>query len=398
MPGEPGAATLPRLGLPLETSETAADECSTVDQAIQAEERCLINVDEKIASVKIALPEVLRSIQSFTRIQMNEVKSIKNRPPRAVRRALEALYVVLSCRPSESTGASWHTVGLSRILDAERLSRGLDSEKEWPRIQRMLSSSDFVQSVLSFDVSTLDRYPHVAEFAAARYFPSLRKECAEELSSVVYMDDIGSSASTEKLAPISLLGPKLRADSLSSKMPFGGATYASPAITGALPPASISSTPRGFRHSMGRMTAPVRLPLSARVNASPRLRVEEEARLRAEEEAAGLDVAAVEHASRACGVLVRWVLEVLREFFLLRELRSQRKAATERLDKAVNERKALEERKLKIKVCKLPTPPVTPPPRQVSKDNDTKKPRPSPRWIEEFSAECFAGVTPRSYE
>jgi len=45
-----------------------------------------------------------------------------------------------------------------------------------------------------------------------------------------------------------------------------------------------------------------------------------------------LDIAAVEYASRACGAMVHWVSEVLREFFALRELRLQREALHQQLE------------------------------------------------------------------
>lgn len=45
-----------------------------------------------------------------------------------------------------------------------------------------------------------------------------------------------------------------------------------------------------------------------------------------------LDITAVEYASRACGAIANWVVEVLREFFVLRRLRAHRQAASLKLD------------------------------------------------------------------
>lgn len=45
-----------------------------------------------------------------------------------------------------------------------------------------------------------------------------------------------------------------------------------------------------------------------------------------------LDIAAVEYASHACGAMVAWVWEVLREFFALRHLRMRRQAVMQQLE------------------------------------------------------------------
>merc|ERR1712216_650006 len=45
-----------------------------------------------------------------------------------------------------------------------------------------------------------------------------------------------------------------------------------------------------------------------------------------------LDMDVVEYASRACGAMTQWVSEVLREFFVVRELRLQRQALVAQLE------------------------------------------------------------------
>lgn len=125
------------------------------DFAAQAER--LARVDEQIGVFRQARVEALVKVEALTKMQANEVKAISNRPPRIVRRATEAIYAVLNC-------GRWKDSGCAT----------LDVTKEWKRIQQMLSKKDFVQSVLSFDVAALDAAPHVAEFVAERYFPSLQ--------------------------------------------------------------------------------------------------------------------------------------------------------------------------------------------------------------------------------
>jgi hypothetical protein len=366
---------------PIDAATRACDEeHDFADADVQAEERCLLVIDKKMDEVKNSMSEASQAVRAFTRVQVNEVKSIKNNPPQSVRRALEALYVVLNCRVAEVG-----IVGPGRITLSPR---GLDSEKEWPRIQRMLSSSDFVQSVLSFDLGLLDAFPHVAEFVAAKYFPMLRKECAGELSQPASRDFAGHRDSSV---------PNTKSWQSSSCQHSGVndaelrcSVYAAAQLaTGTQPLACPVSTPRIISSSAVRPVATARSPRFPRPLVSPRVQ--------AEEEHVGLDIAAVEHASRACGVLVRWVSEVLREFFLLRELRSRRRVATERRDNALSRLRASEA----VKLHKLPSPPKTPPRHHTAAAaaaaiaNTTPEVKQIPRWMKEFSTSCFVGLSPR---
>lgn len=338
----------------LDVCRGSLEESYVLDAAVQAEERHLSEIDDQIACVKKASPDVLRDVQGFTLVQMtSEVKSFKSNPPRIVRRALEALYVVLSCRPPEPGTAGTGMVG----------NRGLDSEKDWLKIQRMLSNGDFVHSVLSFDLSLLDASPNVAEFVASRYFPSLQKDCISAIDAKAAARDADTPASVSTSV-------QPRAAS-ASKSPFGAGAYAGgSSITGA--------SPRSSRTHTGSF---LKTPRSARL---PSLRQDDN----------GLDIAAVEHASRSCGVLVRWVAEVLRDFFMLRELYARRQTASKRLDDAVRSCKAIEDTKMQSDppqrttsplqaLQTLPSPPTVAPTRR------------SPRWAEEFSRSCFGGLTPR---
>lgn len=140
-------------------------QCSTLEVELEAKrreaeeksmiERLIATVEEQIHVARATRLDAVKAVQGLTRMSVDEVKAMKNRPPRIVRRALEAVYTVLNCQ---------------RWLEG---MRGFDVTKEWNRIQKMLANDGFVQSVLQFNVAGLDVVPHVVDFLVERYFPSL---------------------------------------------------------------------------------------------------------------------------------------------------------------------------------------------------------------------------------
>jgi len=136
------------LEIELDVKLREAEEKSTMEELVAS-------IEEQIRVTRETRLEAVKAVQGLTRMSVDEVKAMKNRPPRIVRRALEAVYTVLHCQ---------------RWLEG---MRGFDVTKEWHRIQRMLSNDGFVQSVLQFNVAGLDVVPHVVDFLVAKYFPSL---------------------------------------------------------------------------------------------------------------------------------------------------------------------------------------------------------------------------------
>jgi len=380
-------------------------EAQRVSEERSAEERKLAAFQSRITSAQRDRMEALVKVQSLTRTHWNEVKSLKNRPPLAVRRAAEAVYTVMNCR-------RWSPNGSAQNL------HGIDFIKEWPRIQSMLSSGGFVQACAKFDVSELKQAPNVVDFVAQRYFPGLSAEVAQQFEEHSSSLSSGASPATAKLthdlqtlfaskgsmsararaADVMLLGlPSLeRATSeqnastgleptgalllptleraiseqrgalqSSSASPASLALTVSTRQTTSTPPSGqrsatasavstrgIATTTPGATTTTTTSQPPLfscrsNRPLATIEAVQRRAQEDETHKLLARtssqrrvpssgalEKVEPLSIGAVEYASRACGVLFRWVLEVLREFFTVRELEQKCEASTQRIDDA----------------------------------------------------------------
>jgi len=257
-----------------------------------------------------------------------------------VRRAIEAIYTVLHCN--------------------EEGIRGLDVAKEWNRIQKMLSNDGFVQSVLHFDVASLDRAPHVAEYVAEKYFPGLLQEA--QLMVIPCPASSKTFSARGDLAPVIPKG--LQADTPateSSSLPQLGPTsrrhrhtvsnqdhvayppsFSSFFARTAAPSAPLEGLLPAAPGAVPTTTAMAGVGTAQALGATARRGYNRDQKKRslfsgktsteALHENETLDIAAVEYASRACGAMVHWVSEVLREFFALRELRLQREALHQQLE------------------------------------------------------------------
>ena len=202
-------------------------------------------------------------VAAMTKVQLNEVKSLKASPPPIVKRAMEPVWIVLHCKQFAKGEAALVTLDLS---------------KEWTKIQRMLISDDFVQVITSFDGSDLDSVPWVVDHVASRYFADLLPR----------QGAVGGRPSTPSHpSSPSRAGSKLgRSDSRTS----------------------LSGSPTSAFKAAGlAAVAGARL---AQLPQQP------------------LELEAVERASKACGVLVKWVQQVIREFVVLRQLRAEHASAS----------------------------------------------------------------------
>lgn len=93
--------------------------------------------------------EAAAELSRVSKRQLAEVKQMKS-PPAAVRRALEAAYLLISCERVEALPG-----GASTAL-------GRDVAKSWQRCLRMLADEHFIHRVLSFEPTRLDATPQVA--------------------------------------------------------------------------------------------------------------------------------------------------------------------------------------------------------------------------------------------
>jgi len=235
-----------------------------------------------------------------------------------------------------------------------------------------------VQSVLSFDVSSFDAVPHVAEFVADRYFATLPRGCG----TIPVSSDAAEQPAQQAVA---IVKPLAAATASSSTLHSAALSLKLPPSTPMLAPTPQRRCARGRRPSLplvpvpmqGQQSSsskakheqaarPVTLASSASSAATPRRAAAASlaaARLLRGGSCSGssssgssaassgslrprrssssslevqepLDIADVEYASHACGALARWVSELLREFFMLRSLRALSRAAKQRLDVA----------------------------------------------------------------
>lgn len=298
-----------RIEASLESTRARAAEAR---EACAVEENTLKGVEDGIAAVQKARLDALEGLRGLTKSQANEVKALKSRPPPAARRATEAVYTVLRCDRWRQTGPA--------------TMKNLDFAKEWVNIQKMLSNNDFVQSVLSFDIAALESAPHVAEFVAARYFPTLL--LTHGSIATAQSDGRGAIEAASSSVP-DAAAPKEERRS-------GRASRRMPTVQSERNSVQHASTPR---NAGGASMAAAKLLQGGarRSTATGSVAPVTET----------LDLDAVEYASHACGALARWVHEVLREFFVLRELRQRRDLAQSRLAVAttnLNEAAATEAR------------------------------------------------------
>jgi len=295
-----------------------AEQRSVLEQQVSA-------IDERIKLAQDRRLEALRTVLGFTQRSATEIKAMKNRPPPIVRKAIEAIYIVLNCRRWAPDGPEGH--------------RGLDVAKEWNRIQRMLSNDGFVQSVLQFDVAVLEGAPNVAQHVAEKYFPGVLHE-ARTCSPSSPRGDAAVAESTS-LPPVGVISSRRWPTSARAAGPLApmegvlpmasGASSSTAPAASAASAAAVAPAPKSFAASPRRErrrgasqvdTVTPRLSRSSVASRSSTEALHDEP----------LDIAAVEYASRACGAMVTWVWEVLREFFVLRELRLLRQAVLQQLE------------------------------------------------------------------
>lgn len=289
-----------------------SDQSTTVEQQIAA-------IEWRIALARAARVKAFETVQGLTRMSANEVKAMKNRPPSIVRRAIEAIFIVLSCR-------RW-------LPGAAETIQRLDVTKEWTSIQRMLSNDGFVQSVLHFDVAGLDATPHVAKYVAAKYFPGLLQEATAPLQAPTEapksLPPVTARRAPGTPAMTALAAEKESSAAWPSSARAGAAASLAP-LEGLLPgmAAAVLTTPAATAAQVAQ--PPGSTPRRSSENTERRRRNSFSRKSSTEVET--LDLDAVEYASRACGAMVRWVWEVLREFFALRDLRLQHQALRSQLE------------------------------------------------------------------
>jgi len=302
----------------LETDCRHADKVAAVAGATKAQADSKVEaIDTEIAQLDEAYKVAQQNVAALTKTQLNEVKALKTNPPAVIRRAMEALWIVMN---------------YSKLPSDDRALRAIDLSKEWTKIQKMLTADDFVSAVASFDVTQLDNFPWVPDFVVSRYFPEMLSSVASSYSAAVSltMPASGSKPQSPKTVTTTDGSEGQAGGSRPSSAASGGGLGCSGrdgAASNKLPSLSQSSS-RGSlskaldsRASLNR-TAPTALSPKARSTVS--LRSDKRASTVAPAEVQQLDLETVERASKACGVLVKWCMLVIQEFLSQRLLRVQR--------------------------------------------------------------------------
>ncbi|CAE8618737.1 unnamed protein product, partial [Polarella glacialis] len=237
---------------------------------------------------------------------------------------MESIWVLLHCK-------QW--------AQSEAALNSLDPSKEWGRIQRMLAADGFVQSVTNFAASDLDAVPWVVEYLRSHYFPDL----SPESSSSPICSDVSEASHTAPRSlpgsPLARSGSTVLSSSGSTSLIGNGARPSMVSGTSVTSSPSAPSTPS----TPSRKAASLK---SAGLSTVGAQRLASKASISSA--SAPLDLDAVDRASKVCGVLVRWCLEVLREFSALQALRAERREASSRAASAASE---LTERQSAVETC-----------------------------------------------
>lgn len=309
-----------------EVCARAASDASVAAREHAGVSTRLKSIEDQIGVTQTEHLEARDRVAAMTKAQLNEVKSLKGSPPLIVRRALESVWVVLNC-------------GLWQKGDAAL--KALDLSKEWAKIQRMLTSDNFVPTVVSFDPARLDTVPWVVDYLTAQYFTDLGQLASPGAS--VSLLPAASREGAPPSTPGSASSSRDVASSPGQASTLGGAQAAQAAQ--ALPRSPSSSSATGVplaRSGTAEGSGPPAVALqraarsqslqSAGLSAvASRPRMPRQGNVPAQ---GPLDVSAVEKASKASAVLVRWCLQVVREFVLLRSLRAERAEVIEKVDLA----------------------------------------------------------------
>lgn len=284
-----------KLEVQLRGSDDAAERADALHAAAKQK---LASVEGRLAALLEECDAAKRQVAALTKVQLNEVKSLKTSPPVIVRHALESIYLVLNCKQWASNESSL---------------QGLDLSREWAKIQRMLTDDGFVQSMTSFAPSDLDSVPWVVEYVRCRYYSDLSidhfltADLTQNSQLSIASSRPGSAAPAEATGaqtPGSWSGRVGSAALAIAGSSIVGGSVCSRSLVATAPP---SQSPKRNRKSAGLIT--VGGPRNRKV---------------ASEASVSLDVESVERANKACGVLVRWCLGILHEFFALQALKAER--------------------------------------------------------------------------
>lgn len=317
-------------------SEVAAAESFAV---LDVAERRVQGVYEKIGSIRQEAREVREKVAVLTKTQLNEVKALRTNPPRVVRQALEALWIILNCKLWVKGSTSMQT---------------LDISKEWSKVQRLLTGDNFVKTVSEFNCSELNSVPWVVDYVASQYFSDVALLCG---GSLPLAQGIVTTATGDISAIVSPMSGT-RSESLGSSAKGVAMLKASPSERRTNRAGSLTAPPpRGGSSTSSLKTA----GLAAVKGNRPT-------------QAVALDIDTVERASQACGVLVRWCIQVVREFGLLQALHCERldavagaaaaapeaaarreaaAACAERLRTALSERDSMRRRLAQLKLAEI---------------------------------------------
>merc|ERR1719362_2490250 len=110
------------------------------------------SLQSELAAMASARLAACEQVGHLTKQQLAEIKQMARNPPLVVRRLLVLLWLILHC---------------DRCQD--RAAVKINENKDWPRCQRMLADDGFVSRILNFDPDSLGAVPKVLEHVEANF-------------------------------------------------------------------------------------------------------------------------------------------------------------------------------------------------------------------------------------
>jgi len=300
------------------------------------------SLQSELAAIASARQMACEKVGQLTKQQLAEIKQMARNPPSVVRRLLVLLWLLLHCERYQN-----------------RQAVKINENKDWPRCQRMLADDGFVSRILHFDPDSLGAVPKVLEHIEASFATvgpgngSIDEEqqlvCSEEQES--YPDRPSHPPPSRKARRILAWSSAAPADQ-DLPTPRGLPTPKSSDCDRACGFFLPLTVPDPQRPGTGRTSTPRSKALSPRTPRSARAvpgHIKDETVFTPAVKSAReahmdtlppvLTIPSVARASAPCGVLFRWMQELVAESRQRLQIQKQLSAAGDEL-KVANERKS----------------------------------------------------------
>lgn len=260
-----------------------------------------------LANGRLAAAEEVRRL---TKQQLAEIKHLAKDPPGILRRLLLMLWLILHGE---------------RFRGSKAVQ--VDEFRDWPRCQRMLADEGFVSHILNFDPSSLEHLPKVTAFIESCFrligiadqaaSPEPPSQCASPEPADIVRPET-APLDKEEGKPVVTPVAKVMAPRLPSGAP---PAKRRPSLTPGSPSnRSVPSSPASIKRVFANA------PRTCRTARLPPLS----------------GVQAVARASAPCGVLIRWMRELMLEYRKRRHVLEDMSAVEEQLVEAQERRSCAE--------------------------------------------------------